>query len=66
MEDLSSIQVGETITGIEKDEDSEYTVVEKETSSTGKIQAVIVEPVDGGEGERRRIPQSEWGDTWTA
>lgn len=66
MEDLSSIQVGETVTGINEDDDSTYTVVEKQTSSTGKIQAVIVEPVDGGEDERRRIPQSEWGDTWTA
>lgn len=66
MEDLSSMQVGDTVRNV-RGEDREYRIVEKETSSVGKINAVIVEPVDAeDEQERLRIPQSEWGDTWTA
>jgi hypothetical protein len=65
MEDLSSMEVGETVRNV-RDDDREYRIVEKETSSVGKINAVVVEPVDGGENERVRIPQTEWGDTWTA
>ena len=66
MEDLSSMQVGDTVRNV-RGEDREYRIVEKETSSVGKINAVIVEPVDTeDEQERLRIPQSEWGDTWTA
>ncbi len=66
MEDLSTVEVGDTVEGLQ-DNDGKYRVVEKETSSAGKINAVIVERIDGeGEGKRLRIPQSEWGDTWTA
>ncbi|GEM_PF-7076381 len=66
MEDLSTVEVGETVESLEGKEGT-YRVVEKETSSVGKINAVIVERVDGeGEGKRLRIPQTEWGDTWTA
>lgn len=64
MEDLNSMQVGDTIQDV-RGEGREYEIVEKETSSVGKITAVVVEPVEG-ERERIRIPQSEWGDTWTA
>ncbi|MFA9427269.1 hypothetical protein [Natronorubrum sp. A-ect3] len=66
MEDLSTVEVGDTVEDLQ-DNNSKYRVVEKETSSVGKINAVIVERIDGeGEGKRLRIPQTEWGDTWTA
>lgn len=66
MEDLSSMEVGETVRNIRGD-DREYRIVEKETTSVGKINAVIVEPVgEEGDQERFRIPQSEWSDAWTA
>lgn len=66
MEDLSTAEVGDTVEDL-KDREGEYRVVKKETSSAGKINAVIVERInDDGEGERLRIPQSRWGDTWTA
>lgn len=65
MEDLSTMEVGETVRNVRGD-DGEFRIVEKELSSVGKINAVIVEPVDGGSDERIRIPQSEWSDTWTA
>ncbi len=66
MEDLSSVEVGETIEDLQGKE-GEYKVVKKETSSAGKINAVIVERIDDdGEGKRLRIPQSQWGDTYTA
>ncbi|SDQ19246.1 hypothetical protein [Natronobacterium texcoconense] len=67
MEDISSMEVGDIIRNVEGTDTGEYRVVEKETSSVGKIQAIVVEPVDGeGEQDRVTIPQSEWGDTWTA
>lgn len=66
MEDLSSVQVGDTVRDLQGD-GREYRVIEKETSTVGKITAVVVEPIDAdGENERLRIPQSQWGDTWTA
>jgi len=65
MEDLSSMEIGETVENI-ADEGGTYRIVEKETSSVGKINAVVVEPIDGDREERIRVPQSEWGDTWTA
>ncbi len=66
MEDLSTMEVGETVRDI-RGEDREYRVVEKETSSVGKINAIVVEPLDeNAEQERIRISQSEWSDTWTA
>lgn len=66
MEDFSSMEVGDTVRDIQG-ENREYRIVEKETSSVGKINAVVVEPVDdNAERERIRIPQSEWSDTWTA
>ena len=66
MEDLSSMEVGDTVRNIEGREE-EYRIVKKETSSAGKIKAIVVEPVDnGGEQERLRIPVSEWSHTWTA
>ena len=66
MEDLSTVEIGDTVRDVRGD-DREYRVVERETSSVGKINAIVVEPLDSeGEGERIRIPQSEWSDTWTA
>jgi len=66
MEDLSTVEVGDTVEDL-KDREGKYQVVKKETSSAGKINAVIVERIDGdGKEERLRIPQSKWGDTWTA
>lgn len=66
MEDISSMEVGDTVHDI-RGEQKEYRIVEKETSSVGKINAIIVEPVDEDSEQRRiRIPQSEWSDTWTA
>lgn len=65
MEDLSTMEVGDTVRNIRGDE-REFRIVEKELSSVGKINAVIVEPIDDGGDERIRIPQSEWSDTWTA
>lgn len=66
MEDLSSMEVGDTVKNVTGD-DKEYRIIEKETTSVGKINAVIVEPVDeNAEQERLRISQSEWSDTWTA
>ena len=41
MEDLSSMEVGETVRNV-RDDDREYRIVEKETSSVGKINAVGV------------------------
>lgn len=66
MEDLSSMEVGETVRNLRGD-GTEYRIVEKETSSVGKLKAIVVEPVDAdGDAKRLRIPQSEWGDAWTA
>ena len=66
MKDLSSLKVGDTVENLRGDGRT-YRIVQKETSSVGKLNAVIVEPVDEeGDPERVRIPQSEWGDTWTA
>ena len=66
MEDLSSMEVGDTVRNV-RGEDREYRIVEKETTSVGKINAVIVEPVDEeGDQKRFKIPQSEWSDSWTA
>ncbi|ELY74144.1 hypothetical protein C490_00545 [Natronobacterium gregoryi SP2] len=65
------MEVGDIVRNVEgKDvggEGKAYRIVEKETSSVGKINAVVVEPLDEeDERERITIPQSEWGDTWTA
>lgn len=66
MEDLSTMEVGDTVENLQGSR-REYRIVEKETSSVGKINAIIVEPLDDdADQERIRIPQSEWGDTWTA
>ena len=66
MEDLSSYDVGDTVTDLRGD-GREYEIIEKEMSSVGKINAVIVTPVGEGDAEKRiRIAQSEWGDIWTA
>ncbi len=66
MEDLSTMEVGDTVKNV-RGENREYRIVEKETSSVGKINAIIVEPADANaEQERIRISQSEWSDTWTA
>ncbi|AGB39943.1 hypothetical protein [Natronococcus occultus] len=65
MEDLHSYAVGETVRDLRGD-GNEYRVVEKETSSVGKITAIVVEPLDEDGTKRLRISQSEWGETWTA
>ena len=66
MEDLSSMEVGDTVSDL-RGEGREYEIVEKETSSVGKINAVIVKPLGNDAKEKRiRISQSEWSDTWTA
>ncbi|MDQ2052747.1 hypothetical protein RBH26_20090 [Natronolimnohabitans sp. A-GB9] len=66
MEDLSSYEVGDTVRDIRGD-GNEYEIVEKEQSSVGKVNAVIVKPVgEDSEEKRIRIPQSEWSGTWTA
>lgn len=65
MEDLRSYAVGDTVRDL-RGEGTEYRIVEKETSSVGKITAVVVEPLDEDDTKRVRISQSEWGDTWTA
>jgi hypothetical protein len=66
MEDLSSYEVGDTVHDLRGD-GKEYKIVKKELSSVGKVNAVIVKPIgEDGDEKRIRIPQSEWGDTWTA
>ncbi|MFU8868111.1 hypothetical protein [Natronococcus sp.] len=66
MEDLSSYAVGDTIRDLRGNGD-EYEIVEKELSTVGKVNAVIVVPIGEDADETRiRIPQSEWSDTWTA
>ncbi|MDG5820738.1 hypothetical protein [Natronococcus sp. A-GB7] len=66
MEDLSSYEVGDTVRDIRGD-GNEYEIVEKELSSVGKVNAVVVKPVgEDGREARVRIPQSKWSDTWTA
>ncbi|MFO7927671.1 MAG: hypothetical protein ACQET5_04305 [Halobacteriota archaeon] len=47
IEDISTMQVGDIVRNVEGD-DREYRIVDKATSSVGKINAVVVEPVDGG------------------
>ena len=66
MDDFSSMDVGDIIKRKEDDgAETEYRIIEKETSPAGKLESFIVEPV-GEEGTRRRIrvPASEWGDVW--
>lgn len=64
MEDMSSMSVGDTVQM--EDDNREWKIVEKKESSVGKLTEIVVEPVDGGKEERKRISASEWADTWTA
>ncbi|WP_137197737.1 hypothetical protein [Halalkalirubrum salinum] len=66
MEDLSTMEIGDTVEDPRGDGRT-YRIVETETSSVGKITGVILEPIDGdGDGDRIRIPSTEWSDIWTA
>lgn len=64
MEDMSTMEIGDTVEM--EDDDRKWKIVEKRESSVGKLNEIVVEPVDGGKEERKRISASEWADTWTA